>query len=776
MREKICFDEDWLFHYGDFPSELPPISGIYYVTAKTERIHFAPASKEYRPFVEADRDAEMNYDVWERVTLPHDFVIGGIPDHRYPNEHGFLPYGKGWYLKSFTLPPSDAGRRITLYFEGVATHATVYLNGCLVKRNFSGYASFEADITDLVRFDAENKLAVLADADPHEGWWYEGGGIYRHVFLVKTDLVAVDLYGIYAHPESVGGGKWNVPVEVTVRNDDVIDCTTEVCGRIVDAAGRAVAVASGEGRVLRRDKATIVLGFEVSDPNLWSPDEPNMYRVEVTVSTGGDVRDEQSVRFGFRTFTLDPARGLFINGKHYKIKGVCGHADCGLLGKAVPDNVHRYKVKLMKEMGANGYRTSHYMQAEALMDALDENGFIVLDETRRFESNEEGLEQLTTLVKRDRNRPGVFFWSMGNEEPMHCTDEGRRICRTMIETVRKLDDRPVLAAVNRSPDKAPVYDIMDVIGINYNWDKYEDVHAKFPNKLMFASECAATATTRGWYSEDNTKYISAYDHDSTEQFRSREFTWKFIAERDWLAGSYQWIAFEHRGEARWPLVCSQSGAIDLFMQKKDAFYQNMSHWTDPKSHPMLHVLPHWNHVGMEGVPIRVVAYTNLPKVELLLNGRSAGVREVERYGHAEFSVPFEAGRLEAVGYDENGAEAARDERVTTGRAAKLALSLDTADVRARTGDVAIFSCFTLDENGNEVPDAECTVSFEAIGAGKVLSTGSDVADHDTVFDPVRRMRAGRIGVAVRMQPGDSLTLIARSPNLLPAICKINFNN
>lgn len=333
-----------------------------------------------------------------------------------------------------------------------------------------------------------------------------------------------------------------------------------------------------------------------------------------------------------------------MNDRYVKIKGVCSHQDFGLTGIAVPDNVQRYKIEMIKEMGANGFRTSHYPHGEATMDALDELGFVVMAETRWFESTEEGKAQLKMLMKRDRNRPSVFFWSVGNEEPHHTTEVGRQICRNLVSFAKKLDDtRPVMTATD-VPHIATVNDETDIIGINYSLGKYDEVHKKYPQKAVFASECCATGTTRGWYDADAPEkgYYSAYDKDTTAWFLSREHTWKFMAERDWIFGAYQWAAFEHRGETVWPRLCSVSGAIDLFLQKKDAFYQNMSHWIEK---PMVHLLPHWNFEGREGEVITVCAYTNCQELELFLNGKSLGKRQIEKYGHGEWKVEYQPGTL-----------------------------------------------------------------------------------------------------------------------------------
>ncbi len=769
MREIINFDRNWMFHKGDIKPALDSAKAIVYYEAKTERALRGPASRNYDTSWTAS-------EKWTCVDLPHDYVIEETPLRENNEGLGFFTYHNAWYVKKFDLTKSDKQKRITLLFEGVATHATVYLNGCLMKRNYCGYSEFEVDITDVCDFEKENTLAVYVNTENHESWWYEGGGIYRHVWLTKTDRVSIDLYGIYASPKKISDGLWNVATEITVRNDYYENKRVHLLAEILNPEGKTVAAGSADGNIKSLDKRVFKLNIEAEDPAIWSPDDPNLYTMRVKVFLGKREVDESSERFGFRTVVADPKSGLYINGKHYKIQGVCGHADFGLTGKAVPDNIHRYKVEMLREMGANGYRTSHYPQSRALMDALDENGFIVMDEARWFESSDEGLCQLETLVKRDRNRPSVVFWSLGNEELHHVTEVGRRIAKKMLETVRRLDpSRLVMTAINITPENATVCDELDLIGVNYCWEAYSAVHEKFPNKPVISSENCATGTTRGWYFDDNPDkaFISAYDHDTTDRYKSREYTWKFISEREWMLGGYQWIAFEHRGEAAWPRLCSQSGAIDLFLQKKDAFYQNKSHWTNE---PMVHLLPHWNFTGREGELIKVFAYTNTERLELFLNGKSLGARDIEKFGHGEWYVAYEAGTLEVLAYDGEKI-VARDIRVTSKAPHALALKLDTKDVRANGEDIALFTCYVLDEDGNEVYDAAPTVTFTANSLGKVYSTGSDITDHESLFHSTRRMRAGRITVAVKLGsvPGE-LKLYAESAGLKTAAITVNIKD
>ena len=766
MREQLNFDRGWMFHRGDILTPYPKNKGASYDSAKTQRMLWGPASIGYHTGAYAT-------EAWRSVDLPHDYIIEGTIDEANNDALGFFTYDNAWYRKTFFLGQEDKNRRLTLLFDGVATHATVYVNGCLLKHNFCGYTSFEVDITDVVKFGEQNTVAVYVNTQHHEGWWYEGGGIYRHVWLTKTDLISINLWGVYAKPIKQSDTTWQVVAQTEIRNDTMSKRRVTLKGELLDPCGTPVATAHVAALVDFKDTRTLTYTFMVPTPALWSPTTPVQYTLRTHVFRGKEEVDTLDTKFGFRTVVLDPQKGLFINGEHCQIKGLCGHADFGLSGKAVPDNIHRYKVALMKEMGANGYRTSHYPQAQELMDALDEAGFLVMDEIRWFESSDEGKAQLEMLMKRDRNRPSVMFWSIGNEEPHHATEEGRRIARSLAAYAKKLDStRYIMTAVTHTPERATVFDELEVIGVNYNWGAYDAIHEKYPNKPVLSSENGACGTTRGYYFPDNPQraFFSAYDHDINDLFRSREYTWRFICDRKWMAGGYQWIAFEHRGEATWPRVCSQSGAIDLFMQKKDAFYQNQSYWTTT---PMVHLLPHWNWQGREGEPIKVFAYSNVSKLELFLNGKSQGVIHLSPIDHGEWVVPYEAGTLEVLAY-EGERVVARDKRVTSGAPAKLMLQLENDDIHANGTDLAVVTCYVVDKEGNPVYDATCEVTFDTNGLGRIYSTGSDITDHTSLFLPTRKMRAGRIGVAVKVgNVAGALQVYASSSPLASACLTVN---
>ena len=773
MREKILFNHDWIFHKGDINLPLPTNKGPLYMQSKTETMLWGPASIHYngRPD-NYNTKTEICTDKWEKVNLPHDYIILQAPDVKYNNTLGYFAYDNAWYRKEFLLSDADKDKRLTLYFEGIATHATIYINGCIMKRNFCGYTGFEVDFTDVAKFgDQKNVLSVYVETNHHEGWWYEGAGIYRNVWLCKTHPIAVDLYGVFVAPCKKEDDTWDIQVETTIRNDSYQNVLARAVSTVLDKDGNAIAILSGDADIPLREKGVAKYSTNIKNPILWDVDNPYQYTLKTEIYVNESLTDSTDTRFGFRYFEADAEKGFFLNGNPIKIKGLCAHQDFGLTGKAVADNVHYYKAKLMKEMGANGFRASHYPHSEAFMDALDNLGFIVMNETRWFSSAEDYMQQLEWLIKRDRNRPSVFFWSMGNEEPHHITEEGRRICKAMMALTRKLDPtRPVMTAVSNNPDEATVYDELDIIGINYNLEKYDKIHNVYPEKPILSSECCATGTTRGWYDESCPEkgYIDAYDKDTDSWFLGREKTWKFIAERPWVMGEYQWTAFEHRGETVWPRLCSQSGAIDLFLQKKDAFYQNQSHWTDT---PMVHLLPHWNFLGREGEPIKVFAYSNCEELELFLNGKSLGAQKIKSFGHGEWIVNYVPGKIEVVAKN-NGKKVAKDCKETTGQPIALKLKLEN-EVTASGRDVAIISCYCVDSNGLEVPTASPFVRFHANNAGKIIGTGSDISDHNPVTDTDRKMRAGRITVAVQVaNTNEPLKIYATADNLTDAVLTI----
>lgn len=777
MREKISINDNWLFHRGDIKTTTPKQKGPLYSQSKTERMRWGPACVNFYDKPDSyDSGVEYSSIRWDYVTLPHDYIISKTPKEEENNTLGFFEYENAWYRKHLTFTDADKDKRITLYFEGIAIQSAVYFNGIPVARNFCGYNGFEVDITDFIRINEDNVIAVYVNTENHEGWWYEGGGIYRKVWLKKTDKVAIDLFGIFAHAKKKSDNSWDLTVETEIINSEFQDNDIKAVISLFDKDGVKICESECNGNVSARDKRTFSSVLSPENVTLWNIENPYLYKVQADIFKNGILCDSDFVKTGFRTFEATANDGFYLNGKPTKIFGVCMHQDFGLTGKAVADNVNRYKISLLKEMGANGLRTSHYPPNEAIMDALDEQGFIVMAETRWYDSSEESLKQLEFLIKSNRNRPSVFCWSMGNEERSNTKELGKNIFKAMKAHTKKLDPtRPITVAIDNNPTSATVNADCDIIGINYNLDAYDVLHKNCPNTPIFSSECCATGTTRGWYHDDCPQkgYLSAFDKDTDSWFRGREDTFKFMMERKYILGFFQWIAFEHRGESVWPRLCSQSGAIDLYLQKKDAFYQNKSHWT---TEPMIHLLPHWNLPEYEGKEVRISAYTNCDAAELFLNGESIRKVAVEKYGHAEWFVPYTKGKLEVIGY-KNGKAAAFDTKETSDAPYALKLKLENKEIKANGEDVAIITCFVVDKNGTEVPNASPTVSFFTNKSGKVIATGADVSDHIPVTSSVRKMRAGRITVAVKtgVQAGE-LSVFAECENLVSARLDIDICN
>ena len=772
MRTEILLNYDWNFHKGDINVEKPYWKGPVYSQSKTQRKQQGPAALGYLDIPDnfVARNGLLTHERWEIVNIPHDFIVDQNLSQDENNSMGYLHYDNAWYRKKFYLPKDSEGKRITLRFDGIAGNSIIYLNGCLEYHNFSRYNTFEIDITNDVYYDKENLLAVYVNTEEFEGWWYQGGGIYRDVHLTITEPVAVALWGVYAPYEKLDNNIGQINFETEIINSSYTDAEVTVQSTVLDENGNEVSQAIGKANITLRDKGIVKYSSKVENPLLWDCENPNLYTVKTCVFVNETCTDEYFTRIGFRTVEFSVDNGLLLNGNKTIIKGVCGHQDYGLTGLAVTENVAKYKVGLLKEMGANGYRTSHYQQTEFYMDAFDEMGFLVMDETRWFQTTKEALEQLELLVKRDRNRPSVIMWSTSNEEPSHVTQNGAMTQKAMAAFIRKLDyTRPITAAEDKTPEKSTIYDFCDIIGINYNLDIYDTVHEMCPQKPIFSSECCATGTTRDWnFPPYGTTRLPDKDRDTNSWFKGREDTWKFLMSKPYVFGAYQWIGVEHRGEAGWPAICSKSGALDLFLQKKGAFYQNKSLWTEE---PMVHIVTHWNFEGMEGNEIPVIVYTNCEEIELFLNGQSLGRKEIEKYGHGQWAVAYEKGELTVKGYN-GGKTVAQQTKKTTGKPVALKLKLEN-DVKANGRDLAIFTCECVDKDGNIVPDASEFVRFSVADPAIIVGTGSDHCDHNRVGLPERKMYMGKIAIAVKpSKDQENIVLIAQSDNCNTCVLKV----
>jgi beta-galactosidase len=670
---------------------------------------------------------------WRAIDLPHDWAVELPFDEAAElNDFGHKPLGRnfratsiGWYRRAFETPASDAGRRIALQFDGVFRDAIVILNGHLLGRNFSGYAPVRYDVTDLVAYGGRNVLVVRVDATGREGWFYEGAGIYRHVWVEKTAPVHVAHDGTFVTTEVVAGTA-TVNVATEVANDSDAATTCRVVLAIVDAGGRVVgSVASAPTAIPAWGTRVVAQRLSAAAPALWSIETPDLHVLNTTVEVDGRAVDRDQTRFGIRTIRWDPKAGFFLNGAHVTLKGTCNHQDHAGVGSALPDRLHEFRIAKLKEMGCNAYRTAHNPPAPELLDACDRLGMVVIDETRFFSPNDEGVSQLERMIRRDRNHPSVIAWSIANEEwSVQGNDRGTRIATSLRRVVRTLDPtRPVAAAMDSSYGRGVALGV-DVHGVNYQREDIDALHRQFPALPIVGTETASAYTTRGIYADDAALgYVSAYDVRKPDYGATAEQWWSYFDARAFLAGGFVWTGFDYRGEPspyRWPCISSHFGILDTCGFPKDTFYYYQAWWTGA---PVLHLFPHWNWAGRDGQEIEVWCHTNMDSVELFLNGRSRGSQAVKRNSHVVWKVPYEPGALEARGV-KDGKAALTARRETTGPPAKIVLTPDRGRIAADGEDVSVIQAQIVDAQGRMVPTADAEVTFAVSGAARIIGVGN----------------------------------------------------
>ena len=726
-RERILVDDGWRFAFGhtyDIEKDFGYSRGEAFAKAGS-----GPGALS----------AKFDDSGWRQIDLPHDWVVE-LPfvNGRISNleSHGYKPVGRafpettiGWYRKKIDIPASDDGRRIGLEFDGIFRDSEVWLNGHRVCSNLSGYIGFRCDVTDYLNYGGSNQLVVRVDASQSEGWFYEGAGIYRHVWLTKTSPVHIAPDGVFVTTQVVNGTA-HITVRTAIRNDSGTGVDVEVIDAIQGSGGEA-----GRGHTHIDPWQTGELTIQMNDdrPHLWSLEDPSLYQLRSTVQLNGNEVDTLSTPFGIRTISFDKDQGFFLNGKRVEIKGVCDHQDHAGVGSAIPDRLNEWRLEQLKKYGVNALRTSHNPPTPELLDAADRLGILVMDENRLIGSSPEILSQLTRLVERDRNHPSVIMWSLGNEEPEQSTPRGARIGATMARTVKALDPtRPVTFASNAHNSDTGIHTVLDLRGFNYkNISDIDTYRKEHPDQKLFGSEEASTLSTRGIYANDPVRtYVSAYDVNRPNWGATAEDWWTFYDARPWLAGGFVWTGFDYRGEPTpysWPSISSEFGILDTCGFPKDVAYYYKAWWTNE---PVLHLFPHWDWSGREGQPIDVWAFSNQQAVELKLNGRLLGRQSVPKDGHVEWKVPYAAGVLEAIGYtDGRPVQTARVE--TTGAPAQVRLSADRVAIAADGRDVAIISVSAVDAQGRTVPTAADLVRFSLEGNGRILGVGNgDPASHE----------------------------------------------
>src|SRR5450631_2017348 len=721
-RERLLLDFGWRFHLGN-ANDL------------SKDFNFGSDSagnfQKTGNFIPCGTTAFDDGD-WKSVDLPHDWAIE-LPftnDRELANK-GFYPLGRnypatsiGWYRRVFDIPASDANSRITLEFDGSYRESMVVFNGFYVGRHSGGYDPFSFDVTPFANPGGRNILLVRVDATSSDGWFYEGAGIYRHVWLVKTSPVHVKQWGTFVRSQ-IQADEATLSIRTEVKNDDKTAQSTRVVSKILDPSGKEIGnAATAFLSIPGVGEQTYKQSLVVKRPLLWSLEERNLYKLVTEVRAGGDIVDRCETPIGIRDVKFDAEKGFFLNGKSVKLKGTCNHQDHIAVGAAVPDAVQYYRIRKLQEMGCNSLRTSHNPPTSELLDACDELGMLVFDETRMMSSNPEGLSQFGNLVCRDRNRPSVFMWSMGNEEGQANTPKGLGILTAMKAVATEYDGtRPVSIAPTGAIGAGGLV-VCDVMGYNYMDPQAEAYHKAHPENPVIGTETVSAVGTRGIYITDAKKgYVSSYDPYTTTGRASAEGWWSFCNSRAWVSGGFVWTGFDYRGEPSpdgWPNISSQYGIIDTCGFPKDAFYYYQSWWT---SNQVLHLFPHWNWPGMEGKQIAVWAYSNLDRVELFLNGKSLGAKDVKKDSHVAWVVKYAPGSMEARGW-KDGKQVMSAKRETTGPAAKLAVSANRHEISADGEDVAVFAVEVHDAQGRVVPVTENEVTFRVSGAGKLIGTGN----------------------------------------------------
>lgn len=795
MKKRIKLNDSWKFYLGDLAPHKPTDG---WGGAKARAFDFGAVSET------------LDDSKWRDITLPHDFVMEGdytkrnnensemknIPEmESIDSRHfagGSLEGGIAWYRKHFSLAGTEK-KRVYICFDGVYRHSDVYVNQYFVGTHMSGYDNFRYDITDFVNIDGDNVLAVRVDSTGREGWWYEGGGIYRNVWLELSDGVNIEQYGVHIIAEpNLKTKTAEVTVETAIENKLFEDRRVRVEHTVVSPTGKEIAVTDAEIDISAWDIGKTKVNIKLEDVALWDTENPMLYTMITRVYVNDCICEEDVSDFGIRTIYFDNNKGFFLNGKHVKLKGVCCHHDHAGVGIGVTKDIIEYRMKQLKNMGTNAFRNAHYMTSTELLEVCDRLGILVFDETRRMSSANEDIEALRMLIKHGRNHPCIFLWGIGNEEVFsQDKPETARTTQTMIAEIRKLDvTRPVTAAVvcwngvERFDNAEKYVDItkhLDVMGFNYCATAWDDYHERMPQQPVIITEASANSGTRGCYSTDENRGIYyVLDPENEAKCKSGkkavkkdsgEIMWKYFDEREYLAGIFLWTGIDYRGEptpTAYPSVYSHFGILDYCAFPKDNYYYYKSWWQNEEN--VLHIFPHWNHPDKVGEKISVHCYSNFDEVEILVNGKSYGKQKMEKNWYLTWeNVIYEPGEIKACGY-KNGKLIKTETIETTG--APVRIELVPYKDNAEVGDTVIVNVRITDEHDRFVPTADNEICYEIIG-GEFMGTGNgNPADHDPDKVPVRRAFNGLAQLIVRATESGTISIRAKSAALICGECEI----
>ncbi len=784
----------------------------------------------------------VNDNNWRSLDLPHDWAIEGPFSDTLENNTGLLPWkGIGWYRKHFNISDNDKGKRIYVDFDGAMANAKVWLNGKYVGEWPYGYTSFRLDLTPYIIMGKENIIAVRLDTKNWDSRWYPGAGIYRNVWLVKTSQVHISYNGIFCTTPEIKKERGMLSVRAEVENhlNEAIPVTIKASvyklndkfELSVSPVAESVIVTATVPGMKSHD---FRLDIPVKDPVLWDINDPELYRAVVTVSQGTTIADRSETNFGFRTLNFTARDGFLLNGKRVEIRGVCNHHDLGALGAAFNIRAAERQLEILKEMGCNAIRTSHNPPAPELVDLCDKMGFLMqveLSDTWRIGKKEKDynvdfdawhVEDLKAMVRRDRNHPSVFMWSIGNEVP----DQGNFYLSTSLTSIVKSEDntRPVTAGCNDANAGTNGFQkTVDVFGINYHLGDYKRFFDLKDNAAIgfHSSESASTVSSRGEYFFPVVQgelfnnlpgkgifQITSYDVAYPEWASTVDQQWALLDKYPSVMGEFVWTGFDYIGEptpywgdmtglkkGSWgyeqtlkmlkdngvtevPSRSSYFGILDLAGFKKDRFWLYQSRWRSEL--PMAHILPHWNWPERKGLVTPVHVYTSGDEAELFLNGKSLGRK---KKGEFEYrlkwdDVIYQPGELKVIAY-KNGTKWAEDVMITTGKASGLSMSADRPAVRADGTDLIYITVKIEDKSKLLVPRSNNVLNFSIEGPGKIVATDNgDATSHELFQSETKKAYNGMclVIVAAEKSATGSFTVKTESKGLKGSAIKVDIAN
>lgn len=726
QRSVECIDRGWRFSLGHAANPQRDFGcGTEYFNYLTK----AASIHNEGPYAVSFDDS-----AWHQIDLPHDWVVDLPFAPEASHSHGYKCVGwrypessVGWYRRKLDIDAADRGRHIVLRFDGIFRDAQVWVNGFYLGREPSGYATQIYDITDYVDYEGDNFVTVRADATMEEGWYYEGAGIYRHVWLECMAELHVAPLGVFVHSRlNDTFDEAEIVVETEVENSSRTAERYAVTHTVVDAEGREVAFAANDDgeELLPQQQRRDTQRIHLASPRLWSCDDPYMYSVETRVELDGVEVDKVTTPIGIRRVEFDPDRGMLLNGRRVALRGVNLHQDHAGVGAAIPDELYAYRLALLKDMGCNAIRTSHNPASPVLLDMCDREGFLVIEENRLMGIGDEHMRLLERMIRRDRNHPSIILWSVGNEEwGIEGNDRGARIARTMCDRCRLFDPSRLATAATAGGVRLP--EGLDVVGYNYLvQNPIDDMHALYPQRCAMGSEETSGCGTRGVYVDDRDggrmQSLNRRGVGGVKNVISRG--WRFYDERPWLAGLFFWTGLDYRGEPNplsFPATGSSFGIMDYCGFPKDEYFYLRALWRAEQ--PQIHILPHWNWQGYDGEPIEVWVYTNCDEAEIVVNGRRMGRKRVERGGYASWQVPYAAGYVEARGWHD-GRRAVTERVETAGEPRGLVVKC--SDGAHGVGSVAICDVDVVDACSRRVPTASPRLRVTVGGDVRILGVGN----------------------------------------------------